>query len=126
MTMRTKIKPHLDVKTRWNSTFEMLKTAFTMRKALKMLCQDCESLVKFDVSEEEWQSLEKLLPLLSNINYISKLLSHEKAPTLPVAVLAFNVLLDKIENTMTSLIAKKKQVRYRSSICIGSRTRQVT
>lgn len=103
------LKPHLDVKTRWNSTFKMLITAFKLRKALKMLCQDDENLQKFDIPEDEWQSLEKLLPLLGNINYITNLLSHEKIPTLPVTVIAFNILLDKFENTMISLSNEKNK-----------------
>lgn len=104
------VKPSIDVITRWNSTYEMLKIAFRMKTALKMLCQDCEELKKFDVLDEEWSSLDKLLPLLGNINYITNLLSHEKTPTLPTAVVAFNVLLDKIECTMASFESNKNKL----------------
>ena len=87
---------------------KMLVTAFKLRKALKMLCQDNEILQRFDISEDEWLSLGKLLPLLGNIDYITNILSHEKIPTLPLAVIAFNALLDNFENSMTSLSSKKK------------------
>lgn len=96
-------KPTLDVRTRWNSTFDMIQTSLELRLALDVLTANVENLRKFKISEEEWRLLEKVCGILKYFKSVSKLLSGDKYVTLPVAVVAFNILLDRLENHINTL-----------------------
>ena len=60
MKLKERMIPR-DVRTRWNSTFDMLDVAIHYRKALKRLCDDKENgLREYEISEEEWQIAKEL------------------------------------------------------------------
>ena len=54
------IKLTLDVKTRWDSTFEMLNVALKLKPALSMLRQNCSEFSDLKISEQEWSYLEQI------------------------------------------------------------------
>lgn len=97
------LKPILDVQTRWNSTFEMLKRALKLKEALILLWNSNSILNSYSVTESEWSSIEKLCPLLGHIKHISTILEKEDELTLSTAVMVFNLLADKMEETMEEL-----------------------
>lgn len=54
-----------DVRTRWNSTFEMLDSCLKHKKALTQLCSDkSNGLRSFEVSEREWEIAKQLRNML--------------------------------------------------------------
>ena len=53
------IKLILDVRTRWDSTYDMLNVAFQLKSALLMLWKNCSKLKELKVTEVEWSYLEK-------------------------------------------------------------------
>ena len=52
------IKPILDVKTRWNSTCNMLEIIFKLKPALQMVIVNNPQLITFDLSNCEWGVLQ--------------------------------------------------------------------
>lgn len=71
------VKVILDVKTRWNSTHDMLSTAFRMQNALKKLCDTHSKLRKYKLSENEWSLLDIIKKSLRYFKYVSKIVSSE-------------------------------------------------
>ena len=96
----------LDVRTRWDSSYDMIDTAFRMKKALIMLLDNCNELAKLKMSEYEWAYLQQIMKFLKNFKFVSKLLAYEKNVTLPSVVVAFNVLIDKLESVIFELDSK--------------------
>ena len=97
------IKPILDVRTRWNSTCDMLDIAFKLKSALMMLWEHCSNLKEFKIEENEWSIIQNILEFLKYFKQVCKIVSCEKKVTLPNAVVAFNMLLDKIELIVKNL-----------------------
>ncbi|EIW58933.1 uncharacterized protein TRAVEDRAFT_104594, partial [Trametes versicolor FP-101664 SS1] len=56
-----------DVRTRWNSTFDMLDSCLKHQKALTQLCSDkSNGLRSFEVSEREWEIARQLRNMLKD------------------------------------------------------------
>ena len=54
-----------DVRTRWNSTYDMLSVAYTYRKAVDKLCgAQANSLRDFEMSADEWAIVKQLRGVL--------------------------------------------------------------
>lgn len=103
------IKPILDVKTRWHSTFHMLDVGLKLKPALRLLWISFKELTKFQLSEDEWLLLEQIHKFLRNVKIVSDIIAGEKYPTLPLVIVAFNVLVSKIENIIFSLDAPEER-----------------
>lgn len=101
------IEPVRDIKTRWNSTFDMLSTAIRLKRALELLIMSVEKKKNFFLSEIEWELLSNIVNLLFHFKKLSDLLCGEEYVTLSLAVFNFNVMLDKIEKTVNILDVKK-------------------
>ena len=96
-------KPVCDVKTRWNSTMEMLNWAIDYKKPISLTCSIENSLKEFNISDNEWSNLEKLLKYLKPFKTLTDLFSGEKYPTISTVVIGINLLLDKIDCWITTL-----------------------
>lgn len=97
------VKPVLDVKTRWDSTYDMLNTAIILKPAIVMMWDNCSDLINLKITETDWTILEKIVQFLKQFKYVSKILSNDLDVTLPTVVLAFNMLVDKIESITFNL-----------------------
>ena len=97
------VKVVLDVKTRWNSAYNLLNTAFQMKKALLKFCETYPGLENYRLEEAEWNFLELIKKSLGYYKYVSEIVSSENERTLPSAIIAFNMLLDKIEQIIFQL-----------------------
>lgn len=91
------IKPQIDVRTRWNSTYDMIKSAIELKPALNILYQNVPKIHGYRIDENEWFLLEQVAAFLKHFKQISTLLCGESYPTLPIVILSFNMLLDKID-----------------------------
>ena len=92
------VVPTLDVKTRWNSTYDMLFVANRLEPALSMFSKVRSELENFKLSNLEWQCLRQMLKYLKYFKYISTEIGKENDVTLPSAVVLFNMLIDKVES----------------------------
>ena len=82
----------LDVPTRWNSTFHVIKRPIAVRKGLKnWLCTNTEKgkvkLGSLQVIDEEWEALENICILLKKFESSTKIMSRGKYPTLSLVML---------------------------------------
>jgi hypothetical protein len=59
-----KIKPVLDVATRWNSTYYMIDKAIELRTPLTMIISTDADLQPFLLSDDEWNYLRRMKVLL--------------------------------------------------------------
>lgn len=67
-----------DVRTRWNSTYDMLKFALEYKEGIKMLTSDLTNgLRKYELDEEEWVLVKEL------VNTLKVTLSHSRIVTIP-------------------------------------------
>lgn len=82
----TYFRPILDVKTRWNSTYDMLERAFELKPALNHLCKVNKELVHLEVTKEEWELLERVAVMLENFKEMSTKLGGDKYVTLPSVI----------------------------------------
>ncbi|KAL7305500.1 hypothetical protein TKK_0002237 [Trichogramma kaykai] len=105
-------KPISDTKTRWNSTFDMLHTAASLKEALDRMCKKNDALKIYTIKASEWILLKELLDLLKDFKRVPEKISGEQYVTLNTTVIAFNCLLDKLEKISFDLDGKT----YRSEI----------
>lgn len=98
--------PVMDVRTRWNSTADMLAYYLRLKPALEMFCDNIENLKNLKLLNEEWLLIKKIYVFLHDFKEFSTTLGGEKYVTLPKVVIGFNLLIDKIEKTILNLDSK--------------------
>lgn len=97
------VKPILDVSMRWNSTGQMIQASIKMKQALDCLWTGCQDVSIFKLSDDKWSLLIQVHVFLKDFESISTIVGGEKYVTLPLVVLAVNILLDKIELEMMAM-----------------------
>lgn len=100
------LKPKLDVKTRWNSTFDMLDCYLRLYPALQLLWENCPDLFQYKIAKSTQPSLKILFNFLKYFKYLTNILSSEKDALIPKAIVGINNLLDKIEDIAEELDVK--------------------
>lgn len=103
MTGTKFLSPKIDVCTRWNSTHDMLKVALLLKPALISLFQSNTAFHMYLLSEEEWCLCSEVQKFLKHFKTVSTVLGGDSYVSLPYVIVAFNMLLDKIENKMQTL-----------------------
>ncbi|XP_044005438.1 zinc finger BED domain-containing protein DAYSLEEPER-like [Aphidius gifuensis] len=107
------IKPVLDMSTKWNSTYDMIEYSLKLKKGLNLLWSvDISLWQKFTLSENEWDILNHIYEFLRHFKHISKTLGGKTYVTLPLAIIAINMLFDKIDTIVNELDKKI----YRSNV----------
>ncbi|CAG8526270.1 27760_t:CDS:2, partial [Gigaspora margarita] len=87
-----------DVKTRWNSTYDMIERALNLQQALNDLVLTDKSLIKYSLTNNEWNKLEQIKKLLKCFKDATLEISASSYPTLSCTIPIYNYLLDLIEN----------------------------
>ncbi|CAG9786978.1 unnamed protein product [Diatraea saccharalis] len=100
------LNPILDCPTRWNSTHDMIGFGLKVRAGINILCSSITELNDFQITASEWQILEKIHKFLINFKLLSTKLGGEKYVILPLFIVSFNLLLDKIESMVKQLDEK--------------------
>ncbi|XP_031261523.1 zinc finger BED domain-containing protein RICESLEEPER 1-like isoform X1 [Pistacia vera] len=70
----------LDCKTRWNSTYQMLKLAIDYRDVFPMLVQ-LDNNFTFAPRDEDWENLKKVCEILEAFNSATNVISGSEYPT---------------------------------------------
>jgi len=93
----------IDVRTRWNSTHDMLLRAIEMRKALQNVALGDTDLPLLVLSTTEWTNISTICLVLSHFKKTTDWICKSSIPTLSTAVPAYNYLIDKIELYQSNL-----------------------
>lgn len=86
----------------------MLKMSLKIRSALNALCLSNPKLNEFVINDDEWYLIKKMCHFLKDFKTVSTLLGGDKYITLPFVIVAFNLLLNKVENAILELDSKKE------------------
>ncbi|GBB89254.1 hypothetical protein RclHR1_15940003 [Rhizophagus clarus] len=92
------LQPILDVKTRWNSTHNMLKRALKMREVLDTIARSDKELQNFELSEDEWNRIDEVMSVLMIFVHTTNVMSIVKYPMLSSVVPLYNYLIDELED----------------------------
>jgi len=88
----------VDVRTRWNSTHDMIERALELREPLDSMTTLDLELGKYRLAAEEWQLLQSILQLLEAFKLCTTHLCAASHPTLTIAVPVYNFLIDRLED----------------------------
>src|SRR5215831_18723648 len=88
----------VDVRTRWNSTHDMIERALELREPLDSMTTLDPELDKHRLTAEEWQLLQSILQLLEAFKLCTSHLCAASHPTLTIAVPVSNFLIDRLED----------------------------
>ena len=114
-----------DVRTRWNSTSEMLGRAIHLKDAYQSMCQNEPTLMEYALEAEEWSYLEKLHQLLGQFVDMTKIVSSSVGyPTINRAMSVYNAMIDTLEEFIeqetdlslkeAAILGKQKLLKYYS------------
>ena len=77
---------------------------------------------RFLLTDDDWYLLTQINLFLKNFKLVSTLLGGDKYATLPLVVVAFNMLLDKIENTIQLLNDKEDRCKIDENLLLAFQT----
>jgi hypothetical protein len=112
-TTNIKIVPIQDVKTRWNSTFLMLRRAKRLRAIFSLFCTeyDCEEML---LSEQEWRQIDYLLCITEPFFDYTTQLSKTRDVTAHYVFKIYNKLFDHLERSQAQL--RRKRVPWKKQM----------
>lgn len=88
-----------DVKTRWNSTLDMLVRLREMKAAFTETCSTIPELIRFELTEHEWLSIDLLIEMLQPFKDTTLLISKDR-PTLADTTWAYQFMFTHLEKYM--------------------------
>ncbi|CAB5193101.1 unnamed protein product [Rhizophagus irregularis] len=88
----------LDVRTRCNSTYDMLVRARKLKEPFNILSNSDSNLRPFTINEDEWINLLEIEELLKYFAKATKQICGEAYPTLSYVIPIYNILLNKLED----------------------------
>jgi hypothetical protein len=98
-TNEQKLLPIQDVKTRWNSTFLMLRRAKRLRGFFTLFCEeyDCKEML---LDNEEWRQIDYLLCLIELFFEYTLALLKTRDVTAHLVFRIYNALFEHLEGSM--------------------------
>lgn len=72
--------PKLDIKTRWNSTNEMIDRADYLKAPLRALCNNEKTLAELQINDDEWNMLKKINKVLANFKRATEHITIQLLP----------------------------------------------
>lgn len=86
----------LDVKTRWNSSYHMLKRVLRLRKACTRYCERREP-SKFALSPLEWDYVQQMCDFLHPLSEPTDLLCKRRFPTMQEVIPVYTVIIQGLK-----------------------------
>ncbi|GES73509.1 zinc finger BED domain-containing protein RICESLEEPER 2-like [Rhizophagus clarus] len=99
-----------DIRTRWNSTFYMIKRAFCLREPLHNLAAADKELSSYLLNSIKWDKLNEIQGLLECFQKATIEMSSENSPILGQTVPIYNYLIDNIEDFLEKTNTKSNDV----------------
>ena len=96
-----KLKPiqlPLDVRTRWDSTYNMLWIAHKQRVAYNKMTMHVNGLADYLLSDNDWEFIDQLQQFFAPFIAFQKKMSAQKYPTINKAVTSYNTLFNHLES----------------------------
>lgn len=103
---KSKLMPLQDVKTRWNSTFLMLRRAKRLRSFFQPFCDEYER-PEMVLEDEEWRQVDYLLFITQPFFDFTVELSKTRDVTTHHVFLIYNKLFEHLELSITQLTRKR-------------------
>ncbi|KAJ8454957.1 hypothetical protein ONZ45_g19104 [Pleurotus djamor] len=108
-----------DVRTRWNSTYEMVVFAYEYRKAVDSITGERNAgLRKYELNEEEWEIVKQLSEVLL-IFKDATLFFSRSTPNLPTVIPAMDFMDEKLA---TLCLDRKYSISVRAALSLAKRT----
>ena len=101
----------LDVRTRWDSTYNMLRVAFQQRAAYNAMIYD-DDLKRFVLSTSDWAHIGRLQEFFAPFVKFQKKMSAQKYPTINTATTAYNQLFNHLDKYTRSPSSVSTILKY--------------
>ncbi len=95
--MYNSVLPNLDVDTRWNSTFDMVRKAHAARPVLDALCASDSDMKGNAVTDSEWNVATVICDLLQFAAKFTENQSGQSYVTLSVTVTRYHMLVQRCQ-----------------------------
>jgi hypothetical protein len=104
-----KVRLVQDVTTRWESSYEMVKTAWELKKPIRrwLIAYGQERFGNLSIQESEWKKIEDILRILEPFAILTSLIGTTLQVSVHSVFRSFNWLFDRIGDITGELEAKK-------------------
>ena len=103
-----------DVKTRWNSTLNMLERALRMKDFTREWIREYECYMPLWSTPGEWKQVEYILEVLEPIRLCTLWMSRTRAPTIHKVFVVYDCIFDHLDNQIS--ILENKRMRWKVDI----------
>ena len=105
------VLPIMDVKTRWNSTLELLEHAYRLREFTREWLQNPKysEYRPLFTTQDEWTIVKYVIDVLRPFRYWTLWMSTRHTVTLHHVITAYNDMFDPMDGVMQALAKKKTQ-----------------
>ena len=107
--VRNAVLPIMDVKTRWNSTLELLECAYRLWEFTREWLQNPKSAEYRPVftTQDEWTIVKYIMEVLRPFRYWTLWMSKRHTVTLHYVITVYNDRFDHMDGVMRALARKK-------------------
>jgi len=107
------VPPNMDVKTRWNSTLELLAGAYHLRESTREWHQNPKhsKYRPLITTQDEWTIVKYVMKVLKPLRYWTLWMSKRYTVTLHHVITVYNDMFDHMDGVMGALAKKKTQWR---------------
>ncbi|KAI1829204.1 hypothetical protein DTO027I6_9899 [Penicillium roqueforti] len=109
----SKLLPIQDVKTRWNSTFLMLRRAKRLQLVFNKYCSE-NQYAQFTLDRDEWRQIDYLLCLTQPFFQFTTILCQTKEVTIHIVFEIYHTLFGHLEKSIHQL--QQKRVPWKQSM----------
>jgi len=105
------VLPIMDVKTRWNSTLELLKRAYNLREFTREWVQNPQysEYRPLFTTQDEWTIVKYVMEVLRSFRYWTLWMSKRHTLTLHHVISVYNDMFNHMDGVMRALAKKRSQ-----------------
>jgi hypothetical protein len=126
--VRIAFLPVLDVKTRWNSTLELLERAYRPREFSQEWLKNPKyaEYRALCTTEDEWTIVQYVMEVLRPFRYWTLWMSKRQTVTLHHVITVYNDMFDRMDGVLRALIKKKTPLKRDVYISLRSARRKLS